>query len=297
MKNADAQILIVDDVLENIQVLGSLLRSAGYQIRVGRSGVEALRQVKQEKPDLILLDVMMPEMDGHEACRQLQANPHTADIPIIFLSAKSTTEDELLGLELGAVDYISKPFDANIVLARVKRHIGLVSRSESSIREVDKEMVERWISEGESTHLEFKSTLRWNVLAERSDKNIELAAAKTLVAFLNSDGGILLVGVEDDGSILGLEADRFKSHDKLMLHVNNVIEAHVGMEYADYLDIDIVSVGEKEVLSIRCRPSPRPAFLVTRDAEDIYIRVGPASQRLTTREAIEYLTSRNQMPG
>lgn len=297
MPYPDAQILVVDDVLENIQVLGSLLRKEGYQVRVARSGLEALRQVEQEQPDLILLDVMMPEMDGHEACRRLQANPRTAHIPIIFLSAKSNPEDELMGLNLGAVDYISKPFDQAIVLARVGRHIGLASRSKQQEPTVSADAIRRWISEGESTRLEFKSTLRWNILADRSDKNMELAVAKTIVAFLNSDGGILLVGVDDDGQLLGLAADRFKSHDKLMLHVNNVIEAHVGMEFADYLDVEIVSVDGLEVLYIRCRPSPKPAFLVTKDAEDIYIRIGPSSQRLTTREAIEYLASRNQLPG
>ncbi|SDH19023.1 response regulator [Propionivibrio dicarboxylicus] len=118
-------ILIVDDTPQNLTVLGELLREQ-YQVRVANSGERALRAAHGEpRPDLILLDVMMPEMDGHEVCRRLGADVDTCDIPVIFITAMSSAEDERHGLDLGAVDYITKPFSPPIVLARVRTQLEL----------------------------------------------------------------------------------------------------------------------------------------------------------------------------
>lgn len=120
-----ATILIVDDNSANLGVLSDALDQAGYEVWVAKSGKVALERVKYAKPHLILLDVMMPEMDGFEACRQLQANPETKSIPIIFMTALSDTTNKLEGFQLGAVDYITKPFQQEEVLARVKLHLKL----------------------------------------------------------------------------------------------------------------------------------------------------------------------------
>lgn len=118
-------ILVVDDTPENIDVLkGALI--ADYMVRPAPSGQIALKAAHvQPYPDLILLDIMMPGMDGYEVCRRLKADPAAKDIPIIFVTAKSEVEDELKGLQLGAVDYITKPFSVPIVQARVKTHLAL----------------------------------------------------------------------------------------------------------------------------------------------------------------------------
>ncbi len=121
----DFRILIVDDTVKNIQVLGTVLKEQGYQINVAQNGQQALDQVEKVKPDLILLDVMMPEMDGFEACRHLKANPNTEEIPVIFLTAKVETEDVVKGFELGAVDYVTKPFNPTELLVRVDTHLSL----------------------------------------------------------------------------------------------------------------------------------------------------------------------------
>ncbi|HEY9689695.1 MAG TPA: hybrid sensor histidine kinase/response regulator [Coleofasciculaceae cyanobacterium] len=118
-------VLIVDDNPTNLNVLSDLLDGAGLDVRVAKSGVAALDRVAFAAPDLILLDVMMPEMDGFEACRRLQNNPQTCDIPIIFMTALSETTDKVKGLNLGAVDYITKPFQQEEVLARVRLHLKL----------------------------------------------------------------------------------------------------------------------------------------------------------------------------
>ena len=118
-------ILIVDDTPINIQILSKTL-SKEYDVRIATNGKKALEIANSEdKPDLILLDVMMPEMDGYEVCKELKENTLTADIPVIFVSAKSEVEDEAKGFSLGGVDYIAKPFHLVIVKARVQTHLRL----------------------------------------------------------------------------------------------------------------------------------------------------------------------------
>ena len=118
-------ILIVDDTIDNLDLLGGVLGDQ-YKVKAALSGERALRIAqKSPHPDMILLDVMMPNMDGCEVCRRLKADPATADIPVIFITAKAMVEDEQKGLELGAVDYITKPISAPIVLARVKTQLAL----------------------------------------------------------------------------------------------------------------------------------------------------------------------------
>lgn len=122
-------ILVVDDSPENITILSDVL-SHDYRIRVATSGEKALKIVySDEPPDLILLDIMMPGLSGLEICRRLKANPDRRRIPIIFVTAMSSTEDEQRGLELGAVDYITKPISPPIVKARVRTHLALYDQS------------------------------------------------------------------------------------------------------------------------------------------------------------------------
>lgn len=118
-------ILIVDDVAKNIQVLGTLLSKFDCELAVAMNGQQALNTIDRIKPDLILLDIMMPVMDGFEVCHRLKSAKETKNIPVIFLSAKSETEDIIKGFELGAIDYITKPFIGSELLARVKTHLSL----------------------------------------------------------------------------------------------------------------------------------------------------------------------------
>lgn len=118
-------VLVVDDQERNIQVVGSTLVGAGYEIIPATSGEQALRRVEARKPDLILLDILMPGMDGVEVCRQLQSRPETTEIPIIFLSAADEKNIIVGALEAGGVDYVTKPFNKAELLLRVRHHVEL----------------------------------------------------------------------------------------------------------------------------------------------------------------------------
>lgn len=132
-------VLVVDDSPENIELLSRIL-GQDYRIKVATSGDKALQIVySDEPPDLILLDIMMPDLSGHEVCRRLKANPDRRRIPVIFVTAMSTIEDEALGLSLGAVDYITKPISPPLVQARVRTHLALYDQS----RELERMVAQR----------------------------------------------------------------------------------------------------------------------------------------------------------
>jgi putative two-component system response regulator len=123
--NDKATVLVVDDTPDNLSLMSALLKNS-YKVKVANHGDKALRiAASATPPDVILLDVMMPDIDGYEVCRRLQANPRTRDIPVIFLTARSEVEDEQKGLALGAVDYITKPISPPILMARVATQLSL----------------------------------------------------------------------------------------------------------------------------------------------------------------------------
>ncbi|MDR3368993.1 HD domain-containing phosphohydrolase [Rhodoferax sp.] len=140
------KILIADDVPENIVLLAAILEES-YDIKVASNGEKAIKIVySEDPPDLILLDVMMPGLSGHEVCRRIKLNPDRRNIPIIFVTAMSTVEDEQLGLEIGAVDYITKPFSLPVVKARVRTHLALYDQARELERMVDQRTSDLLIS-------------------------------------------------------------------------------------------------------------------------------------------------------
>lgn len=136
-------ILIVDDIPENLQVLGNILLAKGLDVGFATSGAEALENVSYNPPDLILLDIMMPGMNGFTVCEKLKSSPETKHIPIIFLTAKAQPEDIIKGFEVGAVDYVTKPFNSGELLARVmtqlelKRSRDIISIQNDELKELN----------------------------------------------------------------------------------------------------------------------------------------------------------------
>ena len=314
--NAESQeqpvILLVDDNTINLQLLFETLDGQGYQLLAARSGEEALRIARKATPDLILLDIMMPGIDGYETCARLKADEATRNSVVIFLTALQSTEEKVKGLSMGAMDFITKPFDPEEIIARVSiqlenhrkqqellrqnqqltEKLATSLESNSGDQDAHADRVKSLIKLGESNRVEFKSTLRWNLKTDRSEKVIDKAWLKSVAAFLNSDGGVLLVGVTDNGDIMGIETDNFDNEDKYLLHVNNRIQQHIGLEHAGFIGYQLVPVDNQKVLIVECQPSPSPVFLKISKEEEFYIRVGPGSRRLSTSEVVAYVTNR-----
>jgi class 3 adenylate cyclase/CheY-like chemotaxis protein len=171
------KILVVDDEVTNLQVLSGILRPF-YKVAVAKNGSLALKLAHADpQPDLVLLDVMMPGMDGHEVCRQLKADERTKDIPVIFVTAMSEVEDEQRGFEVGALDYITKPISPPILLARVKTHLSLRDAQHSLQRQ--------------NAKLHDRLALLALVIQSLSELSDEDSVFRTLV-----EGAVNLVGAE-----------------------------------------------------------------------------------------------------
>lgn len=161
-------ILIVDDTPANLWVLLDYLGSFGFTALVATNGAGALEQIPHAQPDLILLDVLMPGIDGFETCRRLKANPDTADIPVIFMTALSDTVDKVRGFEVGAVDYVTKPFQHEEVLARITAHL--------TIRQLQQDL------SNQNVQLQQEITQRKRIEAEQQQLIAELNAFAHTVA-------------------------------------------------------------------------------------------------------------------
>lgn len=198
-------ILIVDDNPTNIDLLMLILENAGYKLKAVTSGTEALRYVGNEHPHLILLDILMPVMDGFEVCAKLKENPETADIPVIFLSALTGTKNRVRALELGGVDYITKPFEISEVQARVAIHLRLYQQQQEieRLRQRDQEHIaalEREIRQRESTEKELRD-LSEGIYKQVEERTRQLDRINNrMAAILGSitDGIVLL---NSDGKI------------------------------------------------------------------------------------------------
>ena len=301
--NADKfTVLVVDDTPENIDVLVGILKDK-YHVKAAVNGDMALKIVSTSPPDLILLDIMMPGIDGYEVCRQLKKDVSTTHIPIRFITAKTKTEDEQYGLELGAVDYIIKPFNPVIVETRIRTQLALYvhnrklhienlqlrERIAGGFSEFSEDKLRARINSGENTQLEFKSTLRWNLHTKKVEPKIENQCLKTVAAYLNSHGGILLIGIDDDGNAIGLSNDVFSNEDKMLLHWNSLIKSHLGLEFAHRIKSIFLDLDGKRVLVIQTLRSDTPVFFRRGNDEVFYVRMGNTTHQLKPSEVVAYI--------
>ena len=306
MSNDQGSLLVVDDNEMNRDMLSRRLARRGHTVETAVDGQQALDMIVKQNFNVILLDIMMPGISGIEVLKQIRESYSASELPVIMVTAKGDTDDVVAALKLGANDYVIKPLDFPIVMARVQtqlemcyRHKTLKQRANQleanmSYRfiELDPESLRSLIDAGESIRFEMKSTLRWNLKSNKPGKEIENAWLKTIIAFLNTDGGVLLVGIEDNGNILGLKPDQFPNSDKYLLHVNNLIRDRVGVEASQHIRFELKPLDGKEILCIQCLPSPEPVFLKNDKDEEFYIRMGPGSRKLTSRETLRYVNER-----
>lgn len=236
--NQTATILIVDDNAANLGVLSDALDQAGYEVWVAKSGKVALERVKFARPNLILLDVMMPEMDGFETCRQLQADPSTQNIPIIFMTALSDTANKLEGFSLGAVDYITKPFQQEEVMARVKLHLKLHELAEKL--EEKNVLLEQKVGEVSQAYQDLQ---RMQIKLIQSEKLSSLGQIVTGIAYELYNPVNFIYGNLDHASgyiqeLLGL----VKLYQEEFPHPTPRIQAQLEEIELDFLEEDLIKL-------------------------------------------------------
>lgn len=203
----------------------------------------------------------------------------------IVRAAEPSKVISIAGVQLFDAEII--PSDLSLkILRSLSKHITNYLRTREQIS--TKEIIER----GENDTVEFKSTLRWNLYSQKKDKAIEKAVLKTLIAFMNSNGGLLLVGVADDGEILGLENDRFQNHDKLLLHLTNIIKERIGPLHLKDLHFSIEKIEDKEILRVDCNPASSPAYFLGDSADQFFVRSGPSTTDLRLSKVYDYITER-----
>lgn len=211
-------VLVVDDSPENIDLLGNVLKQ-DYEIKVALSGEKALKLAGSEKPpDIILLDIMMPGMDGYEVCRRLKSDAKTQDIPVIFVTSMSEVEDETKGLEVGAVDYITKPIRSPIVQARVKSHIELKEARE--------------YLKNQNEILEHRVEERTREVLDLQRVEFELRATQEKVE------NELNIAAQIQRSILQSNFPAFPEHSEFDLYAMMVPAREVGGDFYDFFFID-----------------------------------------------------------
>jgi DNA-binding response OmpR family regulator len=290
-------ILVVDDEPSCLRVVTEALGSAEYQLICVVKAGDALKLARERSPHLVLLDVMMPEVNGFDLCRRLRSEPATRDLAIIFLSSLQDPQERARGIELGAVDFITKPFDPSEVRARVRRHVELQEERRRLVGPIlsPEERIKEIIGQGENDRTEFKSTLRWSLKENKINYGVEIAWLKTIAAFLNSDGGRLIVGVDDKGVPLGIEPDGFENEDKYLLHVNNRLQQHIGAEHAANVRFGLYPAGTVKVLLVECSPASKPVFLISEGQESFYVRAGPGTRKLTMSQMLAYVSERGRI--
>ena len=158
--------------------------------------------------------------------------------------------------------------------------------------DAEADSIHRIIEIGENDNIEFKSTIRTNLETGEVDKRMEKAVLKTLVAFMNTEGGTLLIGVSDNGDIRGLDIESFENTDKLYLHFTNIVSAGIGNGMLPFINFRLTQFGEgRYVMKVTCRPSPKPVFFKDGKVEQFYVRSGPSSVELTGMSMVRYINN------
>jgi len=229
-------ILAVDDTPASLKLLTDILKEEGYEVRSAISGELALHSAVRNPPDLVLLDIRMPEMDGYEVCRQLKANIETRDVPVIFVSAVSATDEKVLGFEIGAVDFVTKPYQRSELLARVRTHLEL-----NNLRHNLKDLVIERSSELIESEKKLRLSLVDSISAiasivemrdpytaghQRRVAQIAVAISKQLQLSEDKIEGVHLASVVHDVGKIKVPAEILSKPGRLTVNEFNLIKDH-----------------------------------------------------------------------
>lgn len=280
--------LWADDQLNVVTTLAGLLRERGDAVEFASSGEEALMRLGEGGIDLVLVDLAMPPGAWGGLWLLEAMKNRNINVPAIVVSGEGSQSETIQALRLGAMDYVLKE--------RLEEELGdRINAVFAAANERDENVTRKLIEGGESDAVEFKSTLRWNLKANRADLAVELAVFKTIAAFLNSSGGTLIVGVADDHTIMGLASDGFENVDKLQLHFWNRVRDALGAGCIRNLSGRIVFLDGKSVFRVECRKSDEPVYVQWKSegggksSEMFFVRAGPRTEQLGLRDTVRYV--------
>ncbi|WP_413172257.1 ATP-binding protein [Anabaena azotica] len=241
-----ATILVVDDNPTNLEVLDHALSAAGYNVRIEVDGLNVLKQVHLSIPDLILLDIMLPDINGFEVCKQLKADPFTQSIPVIFMTALVETMDKVRGLSLGAVDYITKPFQEEELLARVHTHLQLRQLSKTLERQ-NQQLMQM------TQELENRVAQRTVELSQALEKEKELSQLKSrFISMASHEFRTPLAIISSSSGILQSFSDRL-SEEKKQEHLRTVQKT---IKHITQLLDDVLMINRAETQNLEFNPAP-----------------------------------------
>ena len=231
MHNAESTVLIVDDNKANLSLLMDQLLVQGFQLMVAESGESALERVRFRIPDIILLDVRMPGIDGFETCRRLKTDSAVADVPVIFLTSLTDMDDKIQGFQAGGVDYITKPLDLAEVLLRVRTHLSL-RRLQSDLAQSNADLEDRVMAR--TAELEAEVARRTQSEAEKS---LLLEAVRTQSQHLQSLGNQMIAQQSQRRADLSAEMDQqiFQSLSGLRVHLDALLGQNVTADVRHHL--------------------------------------------------------------
>ncbi|MBD1939277.1 response regulator [Microcoleus sp. FACHB-68] len=258
-------ILIVDDNPTNLQLLFDCLTTAGYKVWVARSGQSAIKKVEYSPPDLILLDVLMPGIDGFETCRYLKASESTKDIPVIFMTALADTENKVKGFNAGAVDYITKPFQQEEVLARVQTHLSI--RNLTKKLQVQNEQLHQEVTERNQLANELErrveerteelSQTNWRLQQEIEDRSLaEQTLQRSLVKLQQAQSQLI-------------QSEKMSAIGQMVAGVAHEINNPVNFIYGNLSHVSDDIEELLEMLNLYQEVYPNPEYKISKKAEDI----------------------------
>ena len=257
--------------------------------------MKSMPGVREEKRRMVLLISLSVSMAIFVVMKMLQYYTSLV-VDLVDSVYIDVMMEEMLGVILGGLIigfFYNYTKNASIFRYTVDNFLENNSKT-LGITDREVQDIENLILQGESDKLEFKSTIRTNLQTGEPDKRMEKAVLKTLVAFMNSEGGTLLIGVSDDGTVCGIDLDGFDNRDKLNLHFTNMISSSIGNEYLPYIKFKLVDFDEKRsVMRVVCARSRKPVFLKEGKAEIFFVRSGPSSVELAGMNLINYVKNRS----
>jgi len=290
-----AKILVVDDMPDVRATISGLLLDAGFEVISTSSKHEALRILRTDQFNLAILDIRLDDTDednkdGLVLMHEIKKHhPRTATIILTGYADVKMVRESLQPDQNGdspAFGFLEKT-ELDQLGEYVNRAIAhTVNNSKLDIKVI--------ISQGENEQVEFKSSIRWDYKKGNINKELQLVIAKSIVGMLNYHGGTLLVGVADDGTILGIEQDlsglRKPDLDGYHLKITEIIQTYLGLAHTDYIHINFEIMKDKTICIISIKPSDKPVFLSSNDGRsEFWVRVGNSTRQLDVKDATMYI--------